>query len=154
MFVTLYGVSLACIKPVSFFGPNGKNHLNIKCLCSKPIKSLIQGFLPGIMLKIFLMLLPRLLMLMSKFEGYFSISRLERRSASRYYLFKIVNVFLGSIITGAAFEQLNTFLHQSANRYVNMDPTFQLNYLIFFVLQFFFHGWCLGFRRRLESRFR
>ncbi|CAI9292517.1 unnamed protein product [Lactuca saligna] len=103
----------------------------------KPIKSFIQGFLPGIMLKIFLMLLPRLLMLMSKFEGYFSISRLERRSASRYYLFKIVNVFLGSIIAGAAFEQLNTFLHQSANRIpetigiaIPMKATFFITYIM------------------------
>lgn len=82
----------------------------------KFIKSFIQGFLPGIVLKIFLKLLPKLLMMMSKFEGFISISRLERRSASRYYLFKFVNVFLGSIIAGAAFEQLNTFLNQPANK--------------------------------------
>ncbi|KAF3572060.1 hypothetical protein F2Q69_00059929 [Brassica cretica] len=35
----------------------------------KFFKSIIQGFLPGIALKIFLMLLPRILMQMSKFEG-------------------------------------------------------------------------------------
>lgn len=58
-------------------------------------------------------------MLMSKFEGLVSISSLERRSASKYYLFLLVNVFLGSIITGTAFEQLNTFIHQSANQYVH-----------------------------------
>ncbi|KAJ0894361.1 putative calcium-dependent channel, 7TM region phosphate [Helianthus annuus] len=58
-------------------------------------------------------------MMMSKFEGFFSISRLERRCASRYYLFKFVNVFLGSIIAGAAFEQLNAFLNQLASRYVS-----------------------------------
>ncbi|KAL4563007.1 hypothetical protein LXL04_027038 [Taraxacum kok-saghyz] len=103
----------------------------------KPIKSFIQGFLPGIMLKIFLILLPRILMLMSKFEGFISISRLERRSASRYYLFKFVNVFLGSIIAGAAFEQLNTFLHQSANRIpetigiaIPMKATFFITYIM------------------------
>ncbi|RVX08023.1 CSC1-like protein [Vitis vinifera] len=62
----------------------------------KFIKSLIQGFLPGIVLKIFLIVLPTILMLMSKFEGFISISSLERRSASRYYLFNFVNVFLGA----------------------------------------------------------
>ncbi|KAF3631452.1 Protein OSCA1 [Capsicum annuum] len=79
------------------------------------IKSFIQGFLPGIALKIFLIVLPTILMLMSKFEGWESISALERRSASKYYIFNFVNVFLGSIIAGAAFDQLNTFIHQSAN---------------------------------------
>ncbi|KAH0914846.1 hypothetical protein HID58_029292, partial [Brassica napus] len=47
----------------------------------KFFKSIIQGFLPGIALKIFLMLLPRILMQMSKFEGFISTSSLERRAA-------------------------------------------------------------------------
>ncbi|THU72530.1 hypothetical protein C4D60_Mb04t13120 [Musa balbisiana] len=82
------------------------------------IKSFIQGFLPGIVLKIFLIVLPMILMLMSKFEGFVSLSALQRRSASKYYIFLLVNVFLGSIIAGTAFEQLNSFIHQSANEYV------------------------------------
>ncbi|KVI09372.1 protein of unknown function DUF221 [Cynara cardunculus var. scolymus] len=104
---------------------------------AKPIKSFIQGFLPGIALKIFLILLPKILMAMSKFEGFLSKSRLERRSASRYYLFNFVNVFLGSIIAGAAFEQLNTFLNQSANRIpetigiaIPMKATFFITYIM------------------------
>lgn len=80
------------------------------------IKSFIQGFLPGIALKVFLIFLPTILMIMSKVEGLTSLSALERRSASRYYFFQLINVFLGSIITGAAFEQLNTFIHQSADQ--------------------------------------
>ncbi|KAL1214785.1 CSC1-like protein [Cardamine amara subsp. amara] len=82
----------------------------------KFMKSLIQGFLPGIVLKLFLIFLPAILMIMSKFEGFVSISSLERRAAFRYYLFNLVNVFLGSIITGSAFEQLDSFLKQSANQ--------------------------------------
>ncbi|VFQ96266.1 unnamed protein product [Cuscuta campestris] len=101
------------------------------------IKSFIQGFLPGIVLKIFLMLLPTILMFMSKFEGFPSLSSLERRSASRYYIFNFVNVFLGSVIVGAAFEQLNTFLHQSANEIpktigaaIPMKATFFITYIM------------------------
>ncbi|CAN4101209.1 unnamed protein product [Withania somnifera] len=77
------------------------------------VKSFIQGFLPGIVLKIFLIVLPMILMTMSKIEGFTSLSSLDRRSAAKYHLFVIVNVFFGSIITGAAFEQLERFLHQS-----------------------------------------
>lgn len=90
----------------------------ILMLCRKPIKAFIQGFLPGIALKIFLILLPTILMIMSKFEGFLSISRLERRSASRYYLFNFFNVFLASVVTGTVLEQLDTFLKQSVNKYV------------------------------------
>ena len=82
------------------------------------IKSFIQGFLPGIALKIFLIVLPTILMFMSKFEGLISQSSLERRSASKYYIFLFFNVFLGSVITGSALEQLKTYLHKSANEYV------------------------------------
>lgn len=101
------------------------------------IKSFIQGFLPGIALKIFLIFLPAILMVMSKFEGLISTSSLERRSATRYYLFQFINVFLGSIITGTAFQQLNNFLHQSANEIpktigvsIPMKATFFITYIM------------------------
>lgn len=89
----------------------------VTLLCRPFIKSVLQGFLPGLALKLFLIFLPALLMMMSKFEGYEAISALERRSASRYYIFNFVNVFLGSIIAGSAFEQLYTYLHSSAGKY-------------------------------------
>ncbi|XP_011002577.1 PREDICTED: calcium permeable stress-gated cation channel 1 [Populus euphratica] len=103
----------------------------------KFIKSIIQGFLPGIALKLFLIFLPTILMIMSKFEGFLSISSLERRSATRYYIFLIINVFLGSILTGAAFEQLNSFINQSANEIpktigvaVPLKATFFITYIM------------------------
>lgn len=103
----------------------------------KVIKSFIQGFLPGIALKIFLIFLPTILMLMSKFEGYSAISALERISATRYYAFQFINVFLGSIITGTAFQQLNNFLHQSPNQIpktigvsIPMKATFFITYIM------------------------
>ncbi|XP_015973605.1 CSC1-like protein At3g21620 [Arachis duranensis] len=101
------------------------------------IKSFIQGFLPGIALKIFLIFLPTILMIMSKFEGFISTSALERRSATRYYIFQFINVFLGSIITGTAFQQLDKFIHQSANEIpktigvsIPMKATFFITYIM------------------------
>ncbi|GFZ06345.1 ERD (early-responsive to dehydration stress) family protein [Actinidia rufa] len=101
------------------------------------IKAFIQGFLPGIALKLFLIFLPTILMIMSKFEGFISISFLERRSASRYYIFNFVNVFLGSIIAGSAFQQLNKFSKLSANEIpktigvaIPMKATFFITYIM------------------------
>ncbi|CAA6654127.1 unnamed protein product [Spirodela intermedia] len=103
----------------------------------KVIKSFIQGFLPGIALKIFLILLPKILMTMSKIEGFVSLSTLERRSAAKYYLFILVNVFLGSIITGTAFEQLNSLIKQSASNIpitvgvaIPLKATFFITYIM------------------------
>ncbi|KAH0457220.1 hypothetical protein IEQ34_015127 [Dendrobium chrysotoxum] len=55
----------------------------------KLIKSFLQGFLPGLALKIFLYILPTVLMIMSKVEGYLSLSALERRAAAKYYYFML-----------------------------------------------------------------
>ncbi|KAK4284334.1 hypothetical protein QN277_001182 [Acacia crassicarpa] len=81
------------------------------------IKSFIQGYLPGIILKLFLIFVPTILLIMSKLEGFVSLSSLERRAASRYYIFNLVNVFFVSLLTGAAFQQLSVFLRQPANKY-------------------------------------
>lgn len=83
------------------------------------VKSVIQGVLPGVALKIFMILLPTILTTMSRVEGHISLSILERSTAGKYHFFVLVNVFLGSIITGTAFQQLNKFLHQPASEYVH-----------------------------------
>ncbi|XBJ06851.1 hypothetical protein VPH35_012451 [Triticum aestivum] len=104
---------------------------------SPPIKSFIQGFLPGLALKIFLIVLPTILMYMSQFEGLISQSSLERRTASKYFIFLFFNVFLGSIVTGSALEQLDTYLHASANDIpriigvaIPMKATFFITYVM------------------------
>ncbi|KAI3449602.1 hypothetical protein Pfo_006267 [Paulownia fortunei] len=104
---------------------------------AEKVKSIVQGFLPGIALKIFLLFLPTILMTMSKIEGLTSLSSLDRRSAGKYHLFLLVNVFFGSIITGAAFEQLHKFLNQSPSEIpktvgvaIPMKATFFITYIM------------------------
>ncbi|XP_042482885.1 CSC1-like protein At1g32090 [Macadamia integrifolia] len=103
----------------------------------KIIKSFLQGFLPGLALKIFLYILPSVLMLMSKIEGHISLSSLERKASAKYYYFMLVNVFLGSIVAGTAFEQLHSFLHQSPTQIprtigvsIPMKATFFITYIM------------------------
>ncbi|KAJ4845998.1 hypothetical protein Tsubulata_043540 [Turnera subulata] len=108
---------------------------------TKVVKSFIQGFLPGIALKIFLIFLPSILMLMSKFEGFISLSGLERRSATRYYIFQFINVFLGSIITGTAFQQLNNFIHQSADEIPKTIGVTIPSKATFFITYIMVDGW-------------
>lgn len=105
------------------------------------IKSFIQGFLPGIALKLFLIFLPAILMMMSKFEGFGSISSLERRAASRYYLFSFVNIFLGNVLTGTALQQLDSFIHQPANSYPATIGTAIPLKASFFITYIMVDGW-------------
>ncbi|GFP79329.1 CSC1-like protein at1g32090 [Phtheirospermum japonicum] len=101
------------------------------------VKSFLQGFLPGLTLKIFMFILPSILMIMSKVEGHMALSILERRAAAKYFYFMLVNVFLGSIVAGTAFEQLDPFLHQSATQIprtigvsIPMKATFFITYIM------------------------
>ncbi|EPS71707.1 hypothetical protein M569_03051, partial [Genlisea aurea] len=99
------------------------------------IKAIVQGFLPGLALKIFMAILPTILNSMSRIEGHTSCSALDRRTAAKYYLFILVNVFFGSIITGAAFQQLHKFLNQAPSEIpktigvsIPMKATFFITY--------------------------
>ncbi|CAN6558532.1 unnamed protein product [Malus baccata var. baccata] len=101
------------------------------------VKSVVQGFLPGIALKIFLAILPMILMLMSKIEGLTSLSHLDRRSAAKYHLFILINVFLGSIVTGTALQQLEKLMNEpsteftkTVGRSIPMKGTFFITYVM------------------------
>ncbi|KAL3645767.1 hypothetical protein CASFOL_010947 [Castilleja foliolosa] len=103
----------------------------------KFVKSFLQGFLPGLTLKVFLFILPAILMFMSKIEGHVALSVLERSTSAKYYYFMLVNVFLGSIVAGTAFQQLHAFLHQSATQIprnigvsIPMKATFFITYIM------------------------
>ncbi|KAK8284896.1 hypothetical protein V6Z11_D08G184700 [Gossypium hirsutum] len=103
----------------------------------KFIKSFLQGFLPGLALKISLYILPTVLMIMSKIEGHIALSILERRASAKYYYFMLVNVFLGSIVTGTAFEQLHSFLHQSPTqipRTIGVSIPMKATFFITFIM--------------------
>ncbi|KAL0393724.1 UNVERIFIED_CONTAM: CSC1-like protein [Sesamum latifolium] len=101
------------------------------------VKSFLQGFVPGLALKLFLYFLPAILMIMSKIEGHVAVSQLERRTAAKYYYFMLVNVFLGSIVTGTAFQQLHAFVHQPPAQIprnigvsIPMKATFFITYIM------------------------
>ncbi|XP_074270248.1 CSC1-like protein At1g32090 [Silene latifolia] len=103
----------------------------------KFIKSFLQGFLPGLALKMFLYFLPSILMLMSKIEGHVAWSKLERRAADKYYFFMLINVFLGSLVTGTALGQLDAFIHQPPSEIprnigvsIPMKATFFITYIM------------------------
>lgn len=105
------------------------------------INSLIQGYLPGLALKIFLLLLPWLLMLMSKIEGYTSLSSLERRSAAKYFIFLVITVFFGSILTGSASQQLQYIIHSSPSSIPRLIGDAVATKALFFITYIMIDGW-------------
>ena len=67
-----------------------------------------QGYLPQVVLLIFLALLPTIMLYLSSAEGYASQSQVVRSASSKYFYFIIFNVFLGVTIFGAVFSDLSS----------------------------------------------
>lgn len=114
----------------------------LKALLNRQVvSSFLQGFLPGLALKIFLLLLPMLLMFMSKIEGYTSLSSLERRSAGKYFIFLVVAVFFGSIFTGTVSEQLHQFINKPPSKISNIIGDSVAQKALFFMTYIMIDGW-------------
>ncbi|KAF3790738.1 CSC1-like protein [Nymphaea thermarum] len=110
-------------------------------LVRKVIKSFLQGFLPGFALKIFLFFLPTILTAMSTSEGHVSLSKIDTIAAAKHYYFMLVNVFLGSIVSGTAFQQLSSFLHQAPSEIAKTIGVSVPTKATFFITYIMLDGW-------------
>eukprot|EP00884_Botryococcus_braunii_P018963 jgi/Botrbrau1/5750/Bobra.0134s0023.2 len=75
------------------------------------VPSVISGILPTLALTIFLLLVPPILYLMAKVEGLKSTGEMDRSVMSRFFIFQIITVFLGSFIGGTMLNQLQQWMH-------------------------------------------
>ena len=75
-----------------------------------PIASaLLTGILPGLALRIFMILLPMIIVVMLRKSGCISASQVDHGLVSYIFIFQIITVFIGSFIAGTfanQFEQL------------------------------------------------
>ncbi|KAK8641971.1 hypothetical protein V6N13_011337 [Hibiscus sabdariffa] len=72
------------------------------------LKTVLEAYLPQLALIIFLALLPKLLLFLSKTEGIPSGSHVIRAAAGKYFYFVVFNVFLGVTIGGTLFTAIKT----------------------------------------------
>ncbi|KAK9265655.1 hypothetical protein L1049_007351 [Liquidambar formosana] len=113
----------------------------------KVVKSSIQAFISAIALKVIFIILQKVFLAMSKFEGFASLSSLQRRCAGKYYLFIIVSVVPGFLtITVAASLQLHNFdpleyILSSLCRIARFFGMFMLENAKFFICFIMVDGW-------------
>ncbi|KAL0398292.1 UNVERIFIED_CONTAM: CSC1-like protein ERD4 [Sesamum radiatum] len=70
------------------------------------IKTVLEAYLPQIALIIFLALLPKFLLFLSKAEGIASESHAQRAASGKYFYFSVLNVFIGVTIGNTLFTTL------------------------------------------------
>ncbi|KAL7212531.1 hypothetical protein ACSBR2_015261 [Camellia fascicularis] len=86
----------------------------------KLLPFLLEAYLPQIALIIFLALLPKFLLFLSKVEGIPSQSHVERAASGKYFYFTVFNVFLGVKLGGTLFNSLKT---------IEKNPNFIVSFL-------------------------
>lgn len=70
------------------------------------IRTVLGAYLPQSALIVFLALLPKFLLFLSKAEGIPSESHAERAASGKYFYFSVLNVFIGVTIGGTLFDSL------------------------------------------------
>ncbi|CAI9264195.1 unnamed protein product [Lactuca saligna] len=68
------------------------------------IRTVLGAYLPQLALIIFLALLPKFLLFLSKAEGIPTVSHAERAASGKYFYFSVLNVFIGVTIGGTLFD--------------------------------------------------
>ncbi|XP_057428777.1 CSC1-like protein ERD4 [Lotus japonicus] len=104
------------------------------------LRTVLEAYLPQLALIIFLAMLPKLLLFLSKLEGIPTESHAVRAASGKYFYFTVLNVFIGVTIGGTLFNTFKT-VEEHPNKLVSMlaaslpgNATFFLTYV---ALKFF-----------------
>jgi hypothetical protein len=104
------------------------------------IKTILEAYLPQIILIVFLALLPAFLMFLSKAEGIPSESHAMRAVAGKYFYFIVFNVFIGVTIAGTLWSSLKSIINHPTgivNLLAESLPGNATFFLTFVALKFF-----------------
>lgn len=70
------------------------------------VSSILQGFLPSLVLLVFLAVAPYLLRGIIQWAGLASMTQIDAQLIGMYFLFQLFAVFIFSFISGTALSQL------------------------------------------------
>ncbi|XAR72512.1 hypothetical protein NMG60_11019179 [Bertholletia excelsa] len=113
------------------------------------IKVVLEAYLPQLALIIFLAMLPKFLLFLSKAEGIPSQSHAERAASGKYFYFTVLNVFIGVTLGGTLFDSVKQ-IEKDPNSAVTLLATSlpaNATFFLTFVALKFFVGYGLELSR-------
>ncbi|XP_073274535.1 CSC1-like protein ERD4 [Primulina huaijiensis] len=113
----------------------------LKVIVDQPaLKTVLEAYLPQLALIIFLALLPKFLLFLSKAEGIPSESHAQRAASGKFFYFSVLNVFIGVTISSTLFTELKA-IEKKPNSIIdtlaNNLPGSATFFLTFVALKFF-----------------
>lgn len=82
-----------------------KNVLNIAI-----ISQVVTGYLPSLILKMFLYFVPPVMIMLSSIQGYVAHSQIEKSACNKMLWFTIWNIFFANVLSGSVLYRVNIFL--------------------------------------------
>ncbi|KAJ6754128.1 putative MEMBRANE PROTEIN DUF221-RELATED [Salix purpurea] len=113
------------------------------------VKTVLEAYLPQIALIVFLALLPKLLLALSKAEGIPSVGHAVRATSGKYFYFTVLNVFIGVTLGGTLFRTFKS-IEKEPNSIVKLLASSlpgNASFFLTFVALKFFVGYGLELSR-------
>ncbi|XWS30224.1 hypothetical protein CRYUN_Cryun24cG0098700 [Craigia yunnanensis] len=74
------------------------------------VSDLITGYLPSLILQLFLKVVPPIMILFSSMQGYISHSQIEKSACTKLLWFTVWNIFFANVLSGSALTMVNILL--------------------------------------------
>ncbi|KAK2636143.1 hypothetical protein Ddye_030935 [Dipteronia dyeriana] len=74
------------------------------------VSQVITGYLPSLILQLFLKIAPPVMEFLSSIQGYVSHSEIEKSACNKVLWFSIWNIFFATVFSGSVLYQINIFL--------------------------------------------
>ncbi|KAG4926471.1 hypothetical protein JHK85_052957 [Glycine max] len=74
------------------------------------VSQVITGYLPSLILQLFLSFVPPTMIMLSSLQGYISWSQIQKSACTKVLWFTIWNIFFANVLSGSALYRVNVFL--------------------------------------------
>nr|KYP64693.1 putative membrane protein C2G11.09 [Cajanus cajan] len=113
---------------------------SLRCILRMAVVSqVITGYLPILILQMFLFFVPPIMIMLSSLQGYISWSQIQKSACCKVLWFSIWNIFLANVLSGSALYRLNIFLEpKEFPRVLAEAVPAQASFFIAYVVAF---GW-------------
>ncbi|XP_021297717.1 CSC1-like protein HYP1 isoform X2 [Herrania umbratica] len=74
------------------------------------VGDLVTGYLPSLILHLFLSVVPPIMIFFSSMQGYISHSQIEKSACTKLLWFTVWNIFFANVLSGSALYLVNVFL--------------------------------------------
>lgn len=79
-------------------------------VCRTFVSQVITGYLPSLILQLFLKIVPPIMEFLSSIQGYVCHSDIEKSACNKVLWFTIWNIFFATVFSGSVLYQVSIFL--------------------------------------------